>query len=189
MIRMTNYGSNIISANNQTLAFWSVKSLVYQGLLVAAAVGLPSAAHLMGLPVRFLLPMHWPILLAGLMYGWRGGLLVGMLAPSISFAISGFPLPHILPAMTVELAVYGLVAGFLKEKLHFNGFTSLAISIVAGRIAFVAMVLAGIGSAVNADMTYFKAALVPGVVAIIAQIALMPILATWLIKRSRQNPL
>jgi hypothetical protein len=181
---MANNGGNAIAVNNRILAFWSTKSLIYQSLLTVAAVGLPAAAHLIGLPVRFLLPMHWPILLAGLLYGWRGGLLVGMLAPSLSFALSGFPLPHILPAMTVELTIYGLVAGILKEKAHISGFGSMAIAIVTGRIAFVLMVIAGIGSSVAADMTYFKAALLPGVFAAIAQIALMPILANWLAKRA-----
>src|SRR5690349_24292031 len=77
-------------------------------LLALAAVVLPATAHAIGLPVRSILPMHWPVLLAGLIFGWRAGLGIGVLAPLASFLVSGMPVPHILPSMTLELGAYGL---------------------------------------------------------------------------------
>ncbi len=59
--------------------------------LLASALVLPAIAHLLGAPVRWILPMHWPAVLAGLVYGWRGGLVVGALAPLVSFILSGTP--------------------------------------------------------------------------------------------------
>ena len=67
-----------------TLPAWRLRALLFQALLIVAAVVLPAVAHLSGAPVRILLPMHWPVLLAGLVYGWRGGGAVGLADPSAS---------------------------------------------------------------------------------------------------------
>jgi hypothetical protein len=156
---------------------------MFQSILILSAVGLPVVAHLIGAPVRVLLPMHWPILLAGLVYGWRGGALAGILSPVISYFFSGYPLPNILPSMTAELLIYGLIAGFLCEKTKLNAFISAAIAIVLGRIVFVGSVLL-MGSS---NPEYFKAALLPGMVAALCQIALLPLLAKWWIKQDRNT--
>jgi niacin transporter len=174
--------NSVISAKPVTLAFWSVKSLIFQFAMVTAAALLPALAHTIGAPVRFLLPMHWPVLLAGLTYGWRAGALVGLAAPLVAFSLSGYPLPPMIAPMTIELATYGFLAGFLCERLKFGRFASLAISFVAGRLAFLAVVIA-LGSVVL-NSQYFKAALLPGLIAAVAQIALLPLVASWWVKKS-----
>ena len=179
---MNNRQSSEIALRPATLAFWTAKSLVFQFILVASSVALPAAAHLAGAPVRFLLPMHWPVLLAGLAYGWRGGALVGLAAPIASYAVSGYPLPPILPAMTIELFVYGLFAGLLRERLHLNGFISVAVAVVIGRLAFMTAAVMTGGVLLNAE--YLKAALLPGLPAAAVQIALLPVLAGWWVKRA-----
>ena len=169
-----------IAVKAPTLAFWGVRSIIMQSLLIVAAAALPAIAHLTGAPVRIILPMHWPVILAGLVFGWRGGALVGVLAPFASYLISGMPLPGIIPAMTVELGVYGLIAGLMREKFALNSFASVALAVIAGRLCFALTVLA----TVNAESSfgaYFQAALIPGIPAAIAQIIVLPILAgLWL---------
>ncbi len=167
-----------------TLTFWGARSIIMQILLVAAAALLPAIAHISGAPVRILLPMHWPVILAGLVFGWRGGAIVGLLAPIASNMISGMPFPGIIPAMTVELAVYGFVAGLLREKFAFNGFLSVIIAVLAGRLFFAATVLATV-TAAGGFTTYFKAALIPGIPAAIIQIIALPILAKLWVTKSR----
>jgi hypothetical protein len=120
--------------------------------------------------------MHWPVVLAGLVYGWRAGLLIGLLAPCVSFLISGMPLPHILPAMTVELAAYGFLAGFGRQILRWNGFLATLLSLAGGRLVFVAMALAT-GAAQPSLTGYLLAALAPGWAAALGQSILLPILA------------
>ena len=61
------------------------------GLVLAGAWALPALIHLLGLPVRQLLPMHWPAILAGLVYGWRSGAVIGAASPIVSYLISGMP--------------------------------------------------------------------------------------------------
>lgn len=151
-------------------------------LLALAAVVLPSAAHLAGLPVRSLLPMHWPVILAGLAYGWRAGALVGLAAPVASYLVSGMPLPHILPAMTVELGAYGLLAGLARQALGWNAFASAALALVGGRIVFLAVAL-GTGATGPDVQGYLEAAMAPGLIAAAAQLVLLPLIARWWVNR------
>jgi len=183
---MASAGERSISVHRPTLAFWGIRSLALQGLLVVAAVALPVAAHLTGAPVRVLLPMHWPVILAGLVYGWRGGMLAGLLAPSASFALSGLPTPLILPAMTVELFCYGFITGLLRERFGWNPFVSVAVALVLGRIAFVIAVV--LGGAVTANyLVYVKAAFLPGLAAAVGQVALLPLLGNWWVRQAQRG--
>lgn len=168
-----------------TLSPVKVSSIVWQTALVAAAIMLPSIAHLSGLPVRTLLPMHWPVILAGLVYGWRGGLMVGLASPGLSFLISGMPFPPMIAPMTIELAAYGLVTGFCREQLKWNAFLSTAFALILGRAIFLAFVMIA-GSVSQAFGAYVTAAMLPGIIAAIAQILTLPLLAGWWVKRSRQ---
>ena len=183
---MPNYNDSVISFEKPTLVLSGVRAYLFQLLLIGSAVGLPVAAHLLGAPVRYLLPMHWPVILAGLVYGWRGGALTGFLAPVVSYFFSGYPLPNILPSMTVELLVYGLVAGFLRERFSLNAFLSVTIALILGRIVFVLTVLMGFSGATN-YAAYFQSALLPGIVAALCQILLLPFLSTWWIKQEKQS--
>lgn len=169
--------------NAPVLAIDSFRAILFNSLLIITAALLPALTHLLGLPVRLLLPMHWPVLLAGLVYGWRGGLLVGLASPLVSYLISGMPLPAILPAMTIELAVYGFVAGIVRNKIAIPGWLALAIAIAAGRMVFIGSVIV-MSSYNGALSTYLMAALIPGIPAAIAQILLLPPLAKKWVGRS-----
>ena len=168
------------------LALSGIRAFAFQALLIAAAVILPVLSHLFGAPVRFLLPMHWPVVLAGLVYGWRAGILTGALAPIVSYLFSGFPLPNILPSIMLELLTYGLLTGLLRELARLNPFLSVAIALVGGRIVFVLSILLGNAATTN-HLEYFQAALIPGIVAAILQITLLPFLAKWWIGQERRT--
>lgn len=168
----------------EVLPAFTVNAVLIQiGLVAAAAVVLPSLAHLTGLPVRWLLPMHWPVILAGLCYGWRSGGLVGLLAPLSAFLISGMPPPHMLPGMSVELAAYGLLAGFARQVLGMNWFASCAIALIGGRIVFLASVLT-LGSVSQPFGEYLMAAMLPGIPAAIAQLVVLSMAAKWCVERN-----
>ncbi|NLO90742.1 MAG: ECF transporter S component [Elusimicrobia bacterium] len=124
---------------NELVMNWRApKALLLQASLAGAAVLLPALCHLLGVPVYFLLPMHWPVLLAGLVYGWRGGLLVGLMAPLASFAFSGMPTATALAYVGAELAAYGFATGFMREVLHLKSYAAIAAAIIFGRIVYVA---------------------------------------------------
>ncbi|MCK4593021.1 ECF transporter S component [bacterium] len=141
--------------------------------LLASALILPAVAHLLGAPVRWFLPMHWPVVLAGLVYGWRGGLAVGALAPLVSFALSGMPPLAILPVMVVELAVYGFLAGFLRERLSWSGYLSAGLALVTGRLVYMGLV-ALLAPHTGGYWSYIASALLPGTTAGAGMFLLLP---------------
>jgi niacin transporter len=182
---MSHNAESAISLSKPTLSLSGIRAYCFELLLISAAVILPVAAHMAGAPVRFLLPMHWPVILAGLVYGWRAGALTGLLAPIVSYALSGYPLPIILPSMTVELLTYGLATGLLREIVRLNPFIAVTIALVIGRLVFTTSVL--ISSLTTHSLAYFQASLSPGLVAALGQIAVLPFLAKWWIGQERRS--
>ncbi|HOX23491.1 MAG TPA: ECF transporter S component [Elusimicrobiales bacterium] len=149
------------------------RAALLQTGLATVAIILPSLCHLWNAPVKVFLPIHWPVLLAGLVYGWRSGLIIGLLSPLVSFAISGMPGIASLPAMCLEIGAYGFAAGFAKENLKLNDYAALLGAIVAGRIVYALAII----SLFHAPLSYAIAALIPGLFAAVAQIALLPTLS------------
>jgi hypothetical protein len=90
--------------------------------------------------------MHIFVFVAGLLFVWRTGLVVGLLTPLTSYAASGMPALQILPQIVVELSVYGLVAGILREKFDLLVIWSLLGAMVAGCLALC----------IGAIVTYFR---------------------------------
>ncbi len=132
--------------------------------------------------------MHWAVILAGLVYGWKSGAITGLLAPIVSFMISGMPLPLILGPMTIELFTYGILAGFLRENVKMNSFASVAIALAAGRIMFLISVLA-LGSVSGSFTVYAESAMLPGLAAALAQIIILPFISKWWVNSERKQDL
>lgn len=183
---MNNYNHSAISLSKPVLKLSGIRAYFFQILLIGTAVILPLIAHSSGAPVRYILPMHWPVIIAGLVYGWRSGALTGFMSPIVSYLISGFPMPNIIPSMTMELLTYGLIAGFLREKTTLNPWLSVTIALVVGRFVFILSVLLTHANIAN-YMEYFKAALLPGIVAGLMQIILLPLLANWWVKKEQNK--
>ena len=112
-----------------------IKTLVFAAAFTALSVLAPMAAHYFGGPAagRAFLPMHFFVLVAGLLLGWRAGLTVGVLTPLISFSVSGMPLFAMLPFITIELATYGFFTGLLRDSVK-NVWLALVGAMVLGRV-------------------------------------------------------
>ncbi|MFH1382944.1 MAG: ECF transporter S component [Chloroflexota bacterium] len=119
------------------LKYTDVRSYILTLVFILCDVLVPWVFHQFHLAGPTFLPMHIFILLAGLMFGWRAGLIVGIMTPFVSYAVSGMPALPILPQTVVELSIYGLVAGVLREKLNLRVIWSLLGAMAAGRIALV----------------------------------------------------
>ncbi len=171
---------------SNTLPFNGLNAVYVQALFISSALVLPIIAHVIHAPIRYVLPMHWPVILAGVIYGWRAGAITGVLAPLMSYLLSGFPLPNILPSMTAELFAYGFIAGMLRQKFNINSFASIGASIVIGRMVFILFVVLT-NSASISDLEYFKGALLPGLAAAIVQIISIPFLSKYIINKYQKD--
>ncbi|MBI2041671.1 MAG: ECF transporter S component [Candidatus Nealsonbacteria bacterium] len=153
----------------KVLVFGEVKYYIFSAVFTASAVFFPWLAHQFHVAGPVFLPMHFFVIIAGLLFGWRAGIVVGIASPLISYGITHLPPMAILPETMLELAIYGFSAGILREK-NFNIFTALLGAMFLGRLARLLMVL-GLGLKTNPIKSFEMSW--PG---IILQIALIPII-------------
>ncbi len=158
------------------------KGVIQLGL-ISAAVALPAVFHIAGMPVRWILPMHLPVILAGLIYGWRSGLVIGLCVPLINWLLTGFPLAPVLPAMMIELAVYGGLSGWLNQKSSWRMTAALGVALIVGRICFLGTILLTGGH--NGSFGHYAiVAMTPGIAAMFGQVLIIPLVFKWF--RSKQ---
>ncbi|MEA2031675.1 MAG: ECF transporter S component [candidate division Zixibacteria bacterium] len=110
--------------------------IAHTALYLALGVLLPIGFHSFGVGGRIFLPMHIPVLLAGFLAGPWSGLAVGLLAPGLSYLLTGMPPTYAVPLMSLELPIYGFVAGIAYRKLHLNIYLALVIAMLLGRLMF-----------------------------------------------------
>lgn len=117
------------------LKYTDIHSYVLTLAFVLLDVAVPWIFHQFHLAGPTFLPMHIFVLIAGLLFGWRAGLIVGLLTPLASYAVSGMPVLQTMPQIAIELSAYGLVAGILREKFNLRVIWSLLGAMIAGRLA------------------------------------------------------
>lgn len=164
----------------------SLKNYMYGALFLGLGVLIPQIFHMTGIGGPVFLPMHIPVILAGMLVCPMIGLYVGIFAPIISFLLTGMPpiSPPIMPMMVIELGAYGFVSGFLYKILKKNIYISLVLSMIIGRIAlgmaaFVSMQFFGFKIS---PIFYVKGAIVTGLPGIITQLILVPTLVVMVQK-------
>lgn len=164
-----------LSVKTQTLA--TVAAIV-------GAVAVPQIFHAFGAVFGLgtalgesFLPMHLPILLVGLLAGPYAGAAAGMFGPLVSFALSGMPGIAMLPFMMLELCVYGLTAGFLRN-VKLLVVMKVMFAQMAGRIIRAAAILAavyGLGSE-SIPLASIWVSVGTGIYGIVLQWALLPMI-------------
>jgi len=159
--------------NNLVIEKKLLKNFLVITIFTALSVALPFLAHHYHLAGTIFLPMHFFVLLAGLIYGRKIGFIVGALMPIISLTLSGMPPLSMIPVMSLEISAYGFFAGFFREK-GLDSFTVLVLAIILGRIIlfFSAWALLDVNPA-----NFFFNALKLGIVGISLQLSLVPFLA------------
>ncbi|MBT9177257.1 MAG: hypothetical protein DDT20_01590 [Firmicutes bacterium] len=119
--------------------------LIRTAMMIALGVILPFAFH--GIPGggRVFLPMHIPAILAGLLFGPLSGVVSGALTPLVSSVLTGMPPLAPVPIavqMSVELAIFGLLAGVFYRVWRQNLMFSLVVAMFGGRFAYSIVTLA-----------------------------------------------
>lgn len=173
------------------LKYTDIRSYIFTAIFISLAVTTPWVFHHFYLAGPTFLPMHIFVLVAGLLFGWRTGLIVGLFTPLVSYATSGMPVITILPQIVVEISVYGLVAGILRERFNLRVVWSLIGAMIAGRLALLLTVAimqfvtgliysplslyAGRGAEAN-PLAVLQSVVVLGWPGIVIQLAFIPII-------------
>ena len=128
--------------------------------------------------------MHIPVLLAGFICGPLSGVVVGLLAPTISFLLTGMPPSYAVPLMSLELPLYGLVAGLAYVRLKLNIYIALIAALIVGRLAFaLGLLIMGLFIELPYGLeTYFKVVLVTGLPGILVQLVIIPPIVAALVR-------
>ena len=146
-------------------------------MFIALGVLLPIAFHAIGAMGSVFLPMHIPVLMAGLLLGPVVGAGVGALTPICSALLTGMPpvLPA-LPIMVPELIAYGWVSGYLRRNC--NLFVALVAAMLAGRLTAGIMVwlLAQWIELPWTPWVYLTATVAKGIPGLIVQLLFIPLL-------------
>ncbi|OGO44223.1 MAG: hypothetical protein A2Z05_04260 [Chloroflexi bacterium RBG_16_60_22] len=125
-----------------TFKLTDVRAYIVIAAFTALSVLTPWVFHQFRLAGPTFVPMHIFVLVAALAAGWPAGLLVGVLTPLASYAVSGLPPAAILPQVIAEVTAYGLIAGLLRQKLNLRVGWSLLGAMAGGRLALLLAVLA-----------------------------------------------
>ena len=160
----------------------STRKLTIAGLFVALGLIMPFLTGQIPSLGNKLLPMHIPILLCGFILGWPYGLIVGLIVPVFRSILFGMPpMFPVAIAMSLELATYGFVTGFLYDltsKKNLNVYVTLIVAMICGRIAWgiISVILYGISGVTFSWKIFVTGALINAIPGIIIQIILIPIL-------------
>jgi len=171
------------------LKYNDIRSYALTAVFVLAAVLVPWVFHQFHLAGPTFLPMHIFVLIGGLVFGWRAGLIIGLLTPLASYAVSGMPVLRLLPQIVIELSAYGLIAGILREKYNLRAIWSLLGAMIGGRLALLLALLtiyfvAGesyspLGSEAN-PFVAFRSVIEQGWPGIVVQMVSIPVII-WLV--------
>lgn len=164
-------------------------------LAVAGAVALPQLFHQLGavsglgsaLGEAFL-PMYLPILLVGLIAGPVAGMLSGIIAPLVSFGLTGMPGIVILPFIAVELAVYGLTSGLLRDK-KLPTIGKVIAAQLAGRLVRAGAVLLSVFAFQNESVAVATiwTTLLTALPGFLLQWSFVPLIVFWVNNRKRHE--
>ncbi|MDL2224834.1 DUF1893 domain-containing protein [Eubacteriales bacterium OttesenSCG-928-M02] len=169
-----------------------VTRLTTAGLLIALGLILPYvSSHAFGVPGTVLLPMHIPVLLAGLLCGPKYGFLCGLIIPALSSVLTGMPATYpMLPIMLLELVTYGTVSGLLYHhtklgSIRFGVYPSMLGAMVLGRVSYGIMfsILLSLNTGPFRALSV-TAAITTGIPGILIQLVLIPILVEVLARTS-----
>lgn len=164
------------------------KKVVLTALFIALGLTLPMITANVPMIGNMLLPMHFPIIICGLICGAGYGALAGVITPLLRSFIFGMPpLFPIATAMAFELAAYGAVAGLVYvviQKSKGSVYPALIISMLSGRavwgvVTFIFFRM--MGKTLTLQM-FLAGAFTNAIPGIVGQLIIIPVLMYYLAK-------
>lgn len=159
----------------------TTKNLTLSAMFLAIGMVLPFLTGQIPQIGNMMLPMHIPVLLCGVICGWKYGAVLGFILPLIRYMVFGMPV--LFPtgmAMAFEMLTYGLVIGLLyslsRWKCIVSLYRALIAAMIAGRLvwAVAQMVLLGVSGGAFTMKMFLAGAFFNAVPGIITQLVLIP---------------
>lgn len=159
------------------------KKITLSAMFLAIGIILPFFTGQVPQIGNMLLPMHFPVFLCGMICGAPCGMVIGFVLPIFRSFLFGMPMMYPMAvAMAFELAVYGVVAGWIygraDRKNTLAVYQALLLAMICGRIVWgiVEIVLLGIGENGFSWQMFLTGALIHAVPGIVLQLVLIPTL-------------
>lgn len=160
------------------------KKLVLSGVSLALGFILPFFTGQIPQIGKMLLPMHIPVIFCGYVCGGMYGFAVGLFLPLLRFFLFGMPQMPMALTMSIELAVYGAMTGFLYRHIRSKKkiYLSLILSMLAGRAAWgiASVLIYGLSDMCFTWQLFIAGAFLNSIPGIILQLVLIPVLVTTL---------
>ena len=159
----------------------SIKKITISAMFLVIGVVLPFLTGQIKEIGDTLLPMHLPVMLCGLICSFKYGLAVGLILPFIRAVTVG--MPPIYPNaiwMSLELATYGFVVGFLyftfNKKQMWWLYCCLLTAMISGRIVWgiSKTILLGISGKEFTIQAFIAGGIVDSLPGIVLQLVLIP---------------
>lgn len=165
----------------------NIKSIVLSAMFVAMGIVLPLLTGQIKEIGNMLLPMHTPVMLAGLICGPWYGLAVGAVTPILRSLQFGMPVMYPTAiGMAFELATYGLVIGLCYKKFHWHCikalYKSLVISMISGRLVWGLVTFCLLGAEGFTFKMFMASAFFNAIPGIILQLVIIPVIMVKLKK-------
>lgn len=156
------------------------RKLVWASFLLILGIILPRLINLAGSMTlgNLISPIHIPVFLTGLILGPFYGALVGFITPLFSTLLFAMPpmMPPIAVLMAFELAVFGLITGYLYSSKSQNIYLSLIAAMVLGRLVY-GLALIAVGPLFNFNppfIPFMQGAFLTGIPGIVIQLVIIP---------------
>lgn len=166
----------------------NTKSLVKGSMFLAIGIIIPYIFHITGIPGTIFLPMHIPVLLCGFILGKKYGLAIGFITPYLNSLVSGMPpIYPVAIAMSLELATYGFLSGYLFKEKNYNVYVSLISAMLIGRAVsgISNYFLLTLGGKPYALAIFLGGAFIKPVWGILIQLVLIPVIVNGVEKKAR----
>ncbi len=154
----------------------AARDLSLGGLMAALAVALPWFFHWIPAAGPVLLPMHLPVLIAGLLVAPPVSAAVGLITPLVSSLITGMPPLPMAVLMVPQLALLAACAGLAWRRLGLNVYLACIVAMAAAQLLYAAE-LALLGPVLKLQVTalgYLAFGIAKGLPGMALQLALAP---------------
>ncbi len=160
----------------------NIKNMTLSAMFMAVAFILPFFTGQIPQIGKMLCPMHIPVLLCGFFCGAPWGMLVGFVVPIFRSFVLGMPVMFpTAVCMAAELATYGLVTGFIHNRLpkkRWAVYVSLIAAMIVGRIVWglEMLVCMGLDTTKFGMSAFISGAITTAIPGIVLQLILVPII-------------